>query len=294
MPAPSPTLDDALLELIRRAATDLPASVEVRLRAARDAEKAGSPARQVLEAILQNVALARARSVPLCQDTGTPLFFVRYPSGLSTIPLKKHIRAATARATHLNYLRPNAVDPLTGVNSGDNLGGDAFPLIEFEEMEDGPLAIDLLLKGGGCENCGRQTCLPSVELDAGRDLEGVRKAVLDAIHRAQGEGCAPGFLGVAIGGERGSAYRAAKHALLQDPARPNPDPQLAKLEERLLDEANRLGIGPMGLGGRTTLLGVKITSLHRLPASYFVTVSYMCWAYRHRRLTLSEGQPVYD
>jgi fumarate hydratase class I len=284
----------ALVELIRRTAVDLPTAVEERLRAAAQAEAPGSSARGVLESILKNVDLARRTSVPICQDTGTPYFFVQYPSGHSTLALKRVIRTAVARATELNYLRPNAVDALTGANSGDNLGGAEFPLIEFEEVEDGPLAIDLLLKGGGCENCGAQRSLPSEELSAGRDLEGVRRAVLDAVHRAQGEGCAPGFLGVAIGGERASAYQAAKKALLAEPGRPNPDPELAALEARLLEEANRLGIGPMGLGGKSTLLGVTVTALHRLPASFFVTVSYMCWAYRRRRLTFSEGRAVYD
>jgi fumarate hydratase class I len=287
-------LADALVELIRLASTNLPAPVETRLRAALEAEAPGSSARGVLEAILQNVELARQHSVPICQDTGVPYFLVKYPTGLSTLHLKNAIRDAVAQATRRLYLRPNAVDALSGANSGDNLGGEEFPMIELVEVESGPLAIDLLLKGGGCENCGAQRSLPSLELGADRDLDGVRRAVLDAVQRAQGEGCAPGFLGVAIGGDRASAYHAAKQALLLDPDHINPDPQLAALEARLLDESNQLGIGPMGLGGRTTLLGVNITTLHRLPASFFVTVSYMCWAHRRRRLTFQEGRAVYE
>ncbi|MHC1781145.1 MAG: fumarate hydratase [Anaerolineaceae bacterium] len=289
-----PDLVEALVELIRRTSTDLPAPVEARLRAAMGAEEPGSSARGVLEAVLQNVSLARQNSIPICQDTGTPFFLVKYPSGLSTLHLKSAVRAAVVQATKLLFLRPNAVESLTGVNNGNNLGGQAFPLVEFEEIESGPLTIDLLLKGGGCENCGAQRSLPSIELQAGRDLEGVRKAVLDAVHRAQGEGCAPGFLGVAIGGDRASAYQAAKGALLQDVDQPNPDPDLAALETRLLEEANQLGIGPMGLGGSSTLLGVHLTALHRLPASYFVTVSYICWAYRRRRLIFSNGLASYE
>lgn len=284
----------ALVELIRLASTDLPFGVEARLRAAMNSEAAGSPARGILEAILENVALARAASIPICQDTGTPFFHVSHPSGLSTLELRSAIRRAVARATELNYLRPNAVDPVSGDNTGDNLGGDDFPIIEFNEISSGPLVIDLLLKGGGCENCGAQISLPSVELQAGRDLEGVRRAVLHAIHQSQGQGCSPGFLGVAIGGDRASAYRAAKTALLEDPSSSNPDPILADLERRILKEANTLGVGPMGLGGKSTLLGVKINPMHRLPASFFVTVSYMCWAYRRRRLTLSNGEAVYE
>jgi fumarate hydratase class I len=119
----------------------------------------------------------------------------------------------------------------------------------------------------------------------------VRKAVLDAVYKAQGQGCAPGILGVAIGGDRGSSYYASKEVLFRKMDEASPDPQLAALEERLTGEANQLGIGPMGFGGQTTVLGAKITALNRLPASYFVTVSYMCWAYRRRKMVV-QGDEV--
>jgi fumarate hydratase class I len=121
----------------------------------------------------------------------------------------------------------------------------------------------------------------------------VRKVVLDAVHQAQGQGCAPGILGVAIGGDRGSAYYASKEVLFRRLDDENENPELAQLEKRLTEEANQLGIGPMGFGGKTTVLGTKITALNRLPASYFVTVSYMCWAYRRRRLVWQAGQVTY-
>ncbi len=181
---------------------------------------------------------------------------------------------------------PNSVNSLTGKNSGNNLGGDYFPSIHFTEVETDALTIELMLKGGGCENVGAQYSLPDNALSAGRDLAGVRKVVLDAVHKAQGQGCAPGILGVAIGGDRGSSYYASKEVLFQGMDETNPDPELANLEQRLTDEANQLGIGPMGFGGQTTVLGTKITSLNRLPASYFVTISYMCWAYRRRKMIL--------
>ena len=151
-----------------------------------------------------------------------------------------------------------------------------------------------MLKGGGCENVGAQYSLPNSALGAGRDLAGVRKVVLDAVHKAQGQGCAPGILGVAIGGDRGSAYYASKETLFRSMDETNPEPELAALEERLTDEANQLGIGPMGFGGKTTVLGTKITSLNRLPASYFVTISYMCWAYRRRKMILQNGEISYS
>jgi len=286
-------LTEHILELVRLAATDLPPDVENALRQAVEKEEPGSAARGALETILTNVELARENATPICQDTGTPIFYVHYPEGWSTRKLRQQIEAAVVEATQRAYLRPNSVDSLSGKNSGNNLGDNHFPSIHFEEVEGETLTIDLMLKGGGCENVGAQYSLPNTSLGAGRDLAGVRKVVLDAVHKAQGKGCAPGILGVAIGGDRGSSYYASKETLFRKMETANPDPQLAALEERLTEEANQLGIGPMGFGGKSTVLGTKITSLHRLPASYFVTVSYMCWAYRRRRMTWSGGEVKY-
>jgi fumarate hydratase class I len=180
------------------------------------------------------------------------------------------------------------VDAIYDRNTGDNLGGEDFPYVHFEEVDAGqPLVIELMLKGGGCENVGRQYSLPDNTLGAGRDLAGVRKVVLDAVQKAQGQGCAPGILGVAIGGDRGSSFAKSKEVLFDPIGTRNPDPALSALEERLTEEANQMGIGPMGFGGQTTVIDTKIIGLHRLPASYFVSVSYMCWAYRRRRLTVA-------
>lgn len=287
-------LTHEILELIRLAATDLPPDVEAALRAAVEREEASSAARGALETILQNVALSRKNATPICQDTGTPIFYVRHPEGWSTRRLRAAIEAAVAEATHKAYLRPNSVDSLTGKNSGNNLGGHHFPSVHFEEIEGDTLEIDLILKGGGCENVGTQYSLPNTPLGAGRDLAGVRKVALDAVHKAQGQGCAPGILGVAIGGDRGTGYYASKETLFQTMDATNPNPDLAALEQRITDDANTLGIGPMGFGGATTVLGTRITSLNRLPASYFVTISYMCWAYRRRKLIWQNGQVSYE
>ena len=179
-------------------------------------------------------------------------------------------------------------------NTGDNLGDEHFPTIHFEETEEDALQIDLMLKGGGCENVGAQYSLPNSALGAGRDLAGVRKVTLDAVHKAQGKGCAPGILSVAIEGDRGSSFAASKETLLRQLDNTNSNPELADLEQRLTDESNQLGIGPMGFGGKTTVLGTKITTTHRLPASYFVSVSYMCWAYRRRRMVVDGDQITYQ
>lgn len=283
-----------ILELIRLAATDLPADVEASLRKALENEAPGSAARGALETILWNVEISRQNSTPICQDTGTPIFYVKHPEGWSTRKLRAQIEAAVAQATKLSYLRPNSVDSLSGKNTGNNLGDEHFPSVHFEEIEGEELVVDLMLKGGGCENVGAQYSLPNTALSAGRDLAGVRKVVLDAVYKAQGQGCAPGILGVAIGGDRGSSYYASKETLFQKMTDENPNPELAQLEERLTQEANQLGIGPMGFGGKTTVLGTRITSLHRLPASFFVTVSYMCWAYRRRRMIWQNGEVRYE
>jgi fumarate hydratase class I len=287
-------LTDHVLELIRLAATDLPPDVEQALRKSLENEAPGSAARGALEAILKNIDISRRDSSPICQDTGTPIFYVSHPEGWSTRKLGEQIRRAVADATKRSYLRPNAVESITEKNSGNNLGDDYFPTIHFTEVEGDTLTIDLMLKGGGCENVGAQYTLPNSKLGAGRDLAGVRKVVLDAVHQAQGQGCAPGILGVAIGGDRGSSYYASKEVLFSKLGEPNADPQLAALEQRLTEEANTLGIGPMGFGGNTTVLDTKITSLHRLPASYFVSVSYMCWAYRRRRMTYRDGSVHFE
>ena len=279
-------LSGALLELIRLTSTDLPGDVEQALHQARTGEAPGSAAAGALDSILENVALAREKSSPICQDTGTPLFYVRHPAGWSTRELRDQIRQAVAAATKKAHLRPNAVDSLSGKNSGNNLGDEAFPTIHFEEADGDDLTVELILKGGGCENVGAQYSLPDDRLKAGRDLEGVRRVTLDAVHRAQGQGCAPGILGVAIGGDRGSSYAASKEVLLRPLDDVHPQAELAEFEARVLQEGNQLGIGPMGFGGETTLLGVKATDLHRLPASFFVSVSYMCWACRRRRMVV--------
>ncbi len=287
------SLTAELFELIRRAATHLPADIEACLHRALEQETPASPAHIALSTILENTALARASSIPLCQDTGTPRFYITHPEDWRPAELRAQVRQAVAEATRLSYLRPNAVDSLSGRNSGDNLGGEHFPAIHFHETSSDALTVGLMLKGGGCENVSAQRSLPDAALKAGRDLQGVRRAVLAILHEAQGLGCAPGFLGVIIGGDRAEAYQAAGQLFLQPLNQPNPDTALAEMEARITHEANQLGIGPMGFGGRTTLLGCRIAALHHLPASYFVTVSYMCWAFRRCTLTLRGDEVSY-
>jgi fumarate hydratase class I len=285
-----PNLAQHFEELIRRASTILPPDVERALIKAAEAE-GDSPAGATLRQMLQNAAQARETSTPICQDTGTPIFSVDYGPEYRQNPLAAAIQEAAARATEKCYLRPNAVHPLSGKNSGNNTG-IGFPTIHFHEREEPGCRVRLMLKGGGSENVGAQYRLPDSTLKAGRDLEGIRRCCLDAVFQAQGNGCAPGTIGVGIGGDRGSSYLESKEQLFRTLDDLNPDPELARLEQRLLQELNELNIGPMGFGGKTTVLGVKLGLRHRLPASFFVSVSYICWAYRRATMVL-KGEEVH-
>lgn len=283
---------DTIYELVANASTDLPADVEAALQAALAAEEPGSNAAKTIATLLDNTALARRQRLPLCQDTGTLAFTVHAPPELRPRTFREAALEAIIRATAAGVLRRNSVDTLTGENAPANTG-PGHPVIHWHEHDAPEIRITLLLKGGGCENVGIQYSLPDKELGAGRDLEGVRRCLLDAVHRAQGQGCAPGILGVAIGGDRGTGYAASKELLLRRIGERSPQPELAALETRVLAEANTLGIGPMGYGGKTTLLDVFIATLNRLPASYFVSVSYMCWACRRHTVVANlDGHPI--
>jgi len=289
-----PDLTEQILELVRLTSTDLPPDVEEKLRTSKEQEVEGSAAEGALKTILKNVEMARENSTPICQDTGTPIFYVSYPEGWSTRKLSTQIKEAVIEATAQAYLRPNSVNTVTGKNTGDNSGDEHYPSIHFQEVEGDELTIDLILKGGGCENVSTQYKLPDMSLTAGRDLDGVRKSALDAITKAQGKGCAPGILGIAIGGDRGSSYAASKEVLLRKLDDKNSDTILSELEDKITSQANELDIGPMGFRGKTTVLGTKVKNLHRLPASYFVSISYMCWAYRRRQMKYQNGEASYQ
>lgn len=282
-------ITEHLVELIKSASTDLSPDVERALQDARKQEESGSAAQGALETILENIRMSRQTGRPICQDTGTPIFHIWYPQGTSQRALREQILSALRIATERAYLRPNAVEALSGKNSGDNTGVD-FPTIHFEEWEHDYLKVGLLLKGGGSENCGCQYSVPSPEFPASRDIKGVRKAVLDAAYKAQGLGCAPGILGVGIGGDRGSSMLKAKEQLFRPLADKNPDPELDQMEKQLHREINQLGIGPMGFGGKTTVMGVKMGQLHRVPACFFVSIAYMCWADRRKIMTIKDGK----
>jgi fumarate hydratase class I len=273
---------ESVVELITETSTNLPPDVRAAMAVALAAEEPATRAGQALSIIAQNIDQAESCEGPICQDTGMPTFEVKAPVGANQIWMRRQIREAVAEATRRGKLRPNSVDSITGENSGNNLG-PGTPIVHFEQWEEPHIEIKLILKGGGCENTNAQYALP-VELDhlgrADRSLEGVRKCILHAVWKAQGKGCSPGAVGVCVGGDRTSGYLHAKEQLFRTLGDVNPDERLAKLESEIMDEANRLAVGPMGFSGKTSLIGCKIGALNRLPASFFVSIAYDCWAFR--------------
>jgi fumarate hydratase class I len=280
-------LKDSLIEVIRRTSAELPDDVHAAILRSLEAEKKGTIAESALKIIDRNIALAKNKSQPICQDTGTIIFYIDVPKNTDQIAFEETACAAVKEATKRGYLRQNSVDSLTGVNDGTNVGPGS-PVVHFHQHRSPEINVRLVLKGGGCENVGAQYSLPAEKLKANRDLDGCRKVILDAVLQAQGKGCGPGILGVCIGGDRAVGYELSKQQFLRRLDDRNPNPALDKLEQDILNTANELGIGPMGFGGKTTLLGVKIGAANRLPASYFVSISYMCWAYRRQGAVLND------
>jgi len=285
-------LERAIVELYRKCACRLPEDVFLALERCRRSEREKLP-RETLQLILENAALAKDEARPICQDTGSPIFFVSAPEGFSELRIRKTIERATVRATREIPLRSNSVDIVSGVNSGNNIGA-GFPPIFYREHSRGALEVWLLLKGGGSENVGATYQLPDKRLNAERDLEGVRRAVLDSVVQAQGRGCPPYIIGVGIAGTKETAALEAKRQLLRKIPERNPNAKLDALEKRLKREINSLGIGPAGLGGKATAIAVKIGPLHRHPASFFVDISFCCWACRRWKLTFARGKIRYE
>ncbi len=281
-------LVENLVELIRRTSCYLPPDVNEVLSTKKALEVKKSKAELALEVVMQNIGLARHYSRPICQDTGLLNFYIHHPFSVDPRIIKKATEEATKAATVKGYLRQNSVDSLTGKNSGTNLGPGS-PAFHMDVWDNDEIEIKLIQKGGGCENMSAQFKLPTTIAGQafGRDLNGVRACILETVHMAQGKGCAPGFLGVCIGGDRAAAYEFAKMQLLRPLDDTNPDEKLAQLEAEVLESSNRLSIGPMGFEGNLTVGGIKIGMLNRLPACYFVTIAYMCWAHRRRGFVLS-------
>lgn len=284
-------LQQSMYELIVETSTNLPNDVRRAIAKAKAQENAGTRAALSLSTITENIEMADEKVSPICQDTGMPTFEIKTPVGVNQIKIKKAIHKAMEQATADGKLRPNSVDSLTGKNSGNNLGGGT-PVIHFSQWEEDVIDVRLILKGGGCENKNVQYSLPA-ELEglgrAGRDLDGIRKCIMHSVYQAQGQGCSAGFIGVGIGGDRTTSYSLAKEQLFRTVDDVNPVEDLKKLEDYVMENANKLGIGTMGFGGEATLLGCKIGAMNRLPASFFVSVAYNCWAYRRLGVVIDQS-----
>ena len=279
-------LTKEIINLIEKAATEMPADIVLALKKASQKESKKTRAQNILLQILKNIEQAKNGVKPICQDTGTPIFYVKYPQGYSQIELTNIINKATAIATRDIPLRQNSVDSLTGETKGN------IPIIHFENCKNRAmpcsyeLKIDLLFKGGGSENVSAIYALPNIDLKANRDLDGVRKCILDAVVQAQGKGCPPYIIGVAIGGNIEQVAYLSKKQLLRKLGDKNKNSKLNKFENQLVKEINQLKIGPLGLAGKTTALGVKVASDLRHPASFFVGISFGCWALRRKCLNI--------
>lgn len=269
----------AIVEMYRVAISELPQDVVRALRAAAKHEQQPR-AKYVLNTMMRNIALAKTATRPLCQDTGIPLFYVQYQSKkYKQLELKRIIKDATNLATKEVPLRANAFDLVAGKVIGN------YPVIYFKETSD-TSSIQLLLKGGGSENVSRIYQLPDTNLGAERDFAGIEKCVLDTMIKAQGRGCPPYIIGVAVCGSMEEASYRAKNRHLLPLTKHNSNPTLAAFEKRLLTKINALGIGPMGVGGKTTALAVKCTTRYVHPASWFVGISVGCWSMRRTTLLL--------
>lgn len=268
------TIEDVAFNLLKQAVIRLPSDVKEALQRAYE-EETSEAGKVNLKAILTNIEFAEKLNTPICQDTGTIIFYVK--AGAQARGLEKveaALRRATKRATEEVPLRPNAVDPLTRKNSGDNTGR-FIPFVHWEITDGDSIEITALPKGGGSENVSALGMITP-----GEGIKGLKKFVIDAVIKAGAKPCPPNTLGVGVGGGADIAMKLAKKALLRPLNQPNPNPDVRKLEKELYEAANSTGIGPMGLGGKFTVLGVNVEYAHRHPASYPVGVAYQCWAAR--------------
>ena len=267
-------VETVAFNILKQAVIYLPEDVKQALEKAY-AEETSETGKTQLKAILDNIELAEKHQAPVCQDTGTIIFYVK--AGAEAEGLDKIEEAlvnATRRATKEVPLRPNAVDPFTGKNSGDNTGRN-IPYVNWEIVDGEDVELTVMTKGGGSEN----VCIGGM-LVPGEGIKGLKKFVVDAVIKAGAKPCPPNILGIAIGGGADISMKLAKKALMKPLNEPNSDPEIAKLEKEIFEAANMTGIGPMGLGGKTTVLGVHIDYAYRHPASFPAAVAFNCWAAR--------------
>jgi len=267
-------VENVAFNLLKQAVIYLPEDVKQALKKAY-AEETSETGKTQLKAILDNIELAEKYEAPVCQDTGTIIFYVKAGAKAKNLEkIEEALTNATRRATKEVPLRPNAVDPFTQKNSGDNTGR-FIPYLNWEIVPGDGLELTVMTKGGGSEN----VCVTGM-LVPGEGIKGLKKFAIDAVIKAGAQPCPPTILGIAMGGGIDISIKLAKKALLRPLNEPNPNPEIAKLEKEIFEAANMTGIGPMGLGGKTTVLGVHIEYAYRHPASFPAAVAFNCWAAR--------------
>lgn len=279
-------VEETAFNLLKQAVIYLPEDVKKALQKAYK-EETSETGKTQLKAILDNIELAEKYKAPVCQDTGTIIFYAKAGAEVKNLDkVEQALINATRRATKEIPLRPNSVDPFTQKNSGDNTGR-YIPFIHWEIVPGNTLELTVMTKGGGSEN----VCVTGM-LVPGEGVKGLKKFVVDAVIKAGAQPCPPNILGVAVGGGADIAMKLAKKALLIPLDQHNPDPEIAKLEEEILEAVNMTGIGPMGLGGKTTVLGVHIDYAFRHPASFPAAVAFNCWAARRASARISSDGSV--
>jgi fumarate hydratase subunit alpha len=281
-------LEGVIVNLLRLAVTDLPSDINTALEEALRKEK-NPTAKSQLQAILENVRLARQRSIPMCQDTGIQIFYVSVGSNFPLLgEIPQILTNAVRKGTQSIPLRPNTVNPVLHENPGDNTGIN-IPWINWKITEGSDLHITVFPKGGGSEN----VCKLGM-LTPGQGLNGMKRFVIDSMIEAGAKPCPPTIVGIGIGGGADICMKIAKEQLLRPVGERHPNPQIAKMEKELIQALNKTGIGPMGLGGETTVLDVHIGMAMRHPASFPVGLAVQCWAARRASATITrEGKVEY-
>lgn len=274
-------IEDGLVEAIKNAVTRVTDETQDALEEAREKEEKEG-AKVQLDAILENIKVGKDEIRPICQDTGTQTFFVELGENFEKPTMvKKAINKAVKRATKSVPLRPNAVDPIDDKNSDDNTGR-FIPAIHWDLVEGDEVTIHVIPKGGGSENMSNLTMMTP-----GRGLKGVKEIVLDHVAEMAGKPCPPTIIGLGLGGGADLAMELAKKSLLRPVGERHPEKRIAELEKELLEKINDLGVGPMGVGGKTTVLDVHIEYAHRHPASYPVAILPQCWANRQSKVKIT-------
>lgn len=278
-------LDKTIFELIQKTSTQLPADVLKAIKQSAKKEKDNDMMKKTYDIILENVEIAEKENLPLCQDTGTLHFYIFSPPAIDRRDLIHEVQKAVKKATNDGYLRSNVIESFKEENVKDNYS-QYSPIFHFEEWDKTYIDIILLMKGGGADNVSSQHSLPDTSLSAERNLDGIKKCIMHSIVKTQGRGCAPGILGIAIGGDRSLGYSEAQKQFLRKMDEDHDNKKIAKIESEIMEQANSLGIGAMGLGGDITILGANLVYLTRHPASFFVTISYSCWALRRQGIRI--------